>query len=609
VQAQKGNKEQKEMALTVLNNISSMTAENALANTQANLQKTLQQLSTGMKINSGSDDAAGLSIVSGLTANIAALTQSQQNASNGIGMLQTADGALSQVTTLLNRAVTLATEGSTAGITASQSSALDTEYQSIVSEINQIGQATNFNGTNVFSSNAPVTFTSTQGSTAVPLTVSAALTANSLLTNGSVTTITDGTGTLTFTAKTGDTVGTLQAAITAAAAGGTLKAATTSAFVNGALVITDGSGGTGISAVTSTDAQLGAAFTVGALGAGNTATTKNNVAGPVLTNGSVTTIQDSGTGGTFSFTAKTGESINDLVNAIKDAVTSGTLSPGVTASVDGAGQLLIGSNSSTDSIKVVSNDAALGAMNADTPSFVSASATALTSASVITSGSVITINYANSSTAATFTATAATTVGNLLSAINTGTGTGITVANRVANTTAQINAGGQFEIDASNGDISSAVTSGTASVLGNLSAINGSSNTSTVYLGDGTTAAGADTDISTTIGALNGTALGLTGNLQSTATSQTSLAAITSAINTISAQRGVIGASVNRLTAATNNLSSEVTNLQSAVNSLQNADIGKTVANMTQYNVLQSTGMAALQQSNQAQQAVLKLVQ
>jgi flagellin len=71
----------------------------------------------------------------------------------------------------------------------------------------------------------------------------------------------------------------------------------------------------------------------------------------------------------------------------------------------------------------------------------------------------------------------------------------------------------------------------------------------------------------------------------------------------------VIGASVNRLTAATNVMSDQVNNLQSAANSIQDADIGKTVANMTQYNVLQSTGMAALQQSNQAQQAVLKLVQ
>ena len=127
------------MTLSILNNVSDLTAENALSNTQANLQKTLTQLSTGLKINSGSDDSAGMSIASGMNANIAALTQSQQNASNGVGLLQTADGALSQVTTLLNRAVTLATEGSNSGITSSQSSALDTEFQSIMSEVNQIG--------------------------------------------------------------------------------------------------------------------------------------------------------------------------------------------------------------------------------------------------------------------------------------------------------------------------------------------------------------------------------------------------------------------------------------------------------------------------------------
>jgi len=58
--------------LTILNSISSLTAEDALSNTQASLQKTLTQLSTGLKINSGSDDAAGLSIANGLQANIAA---------------------------------------------------------------------------------------------------------------------------------------------------------------------------------------------------------------------------------------------------------------------------------------------------------------------------------------------------------------------------------------------------------------------------------------------------------------------------------------------------------------------------------------------------------
>ena len=81
--------------ISILNNLSALSAENSLSMTQANLQNTLTQLSTGMRINSGSDDAAGLSIANGMKANIAALTQSSQNATNGVGMLQTADGALS----------------------------------------------------------------------------------------------------------------------------------------------------------------------------------------------------------------------------------------------------------------------------------------------------------------------------------------------------------------------------------------------------------------------------------------------------------------------------------------------------------------------------------
>ena len=144
------------MSLSILNNISALTAENNLNATQMSLQNTLTQLSSGSRINSGSDDAAGLSIANGLTASVAALTQSVQNSTNGVGLLQTADGALSQVTTLLNRATTLATEASTSGITTgsnSQSAALNNEFSSILSEIDSIGSTTNFNGGAVFGSN------------------------------------------------------------------------------------------------------------------------------------------------------------------------------------------------------------------------------------------------------------------------------------------------------------------------------------------------------------------------------------------------------------------------------------------------------------------------
>ena len=143
------------MALGVLNNIPAIYAENYLNASQASLQTVLQQLSSGSRINSGADDAAGLSLANGLAANSAALTQSATNASQGVGLLQVADGALSQVTNLLNRAVTLATEASNGTLNTTQDAAADSEYQSILDEIGNIGSTTTYNGNQVFGSTAP----------------------------------------------------------------------------------------------------------------------------------------------------------------------------------------------------------------------------------------------------------------------------------------------------------------------------------------------------------------------------------------------------------------------------------------------------------------------
>ena len=138
------------MALGVLNNLSAIYAENNLNNTNNSLQTVLEQLSSGSRINSGADDAAGLSLINGLAANSAALMQSETNATEGVGLLQVADGALSQVTSLLNRAITLATEASNGTLDSSQESAANQEYQSILSEINNIGSTTTYNQNQVF---------------------------------------------------------------------------------------------------------------------------------------------------------------------------------------------------------------------------------------------------------------------------------------------------------------------------------------------------------------------------------------------------------------------------------------------------------------------------
>lgn len=146
--------------ISLLNNIAALEASNQLQITQSKLQSTLFQLSSGQRINSGADDAAGLAIANGLQANVTALTQSSQNANSGVGQLQEADGALAQVTTLLNRAVTLATESSNGSVSDSQRTALQAEYSQINQEIDRIGSKTNYNGTAVFTNSVQSIFLS-----------------------------------------------------------------------------------------------------------------------------------------------------------------------------------------------------------------------------------------------------------------------------------------------------------------------------------------------------------------------------------------------------------------------------------------------------------------
>ena len=185
------------MSFGILNNIPALNAENSLNSTQAQLNSTLEQLSTGMRINSGADDPAGLAIANGLSANVAALNQSIQNANDGVGALQVADGALSQITTLLNTAVSIATEASTGTVSSAQRDSLDAEYQQILDEITRIGSTTTYNGTSVFSATTTSIFLTDASGAAANSTITTsvgALSPTTLLLNGTALTGTTGAG-------------------------------------------------------------------------------------------------------------------------------------------------------------------------------------------------------------------------------------------------------------------------------------------------------------------------------------------------------------------------------------------------------------------------------
>jgi flagellin len=227
------------MSLGVLNNIAAIYSQNNLNQTQNSLQNTLTQLSSGSRINSGADDAAGLALADGLHANVAALTQSAQNATAGVGLLQTADGALSQVTNLLNRAVTLATEAANGTLNNSQVNSANQEYQNILTEIGNIGSTTNYNGNSVFSNTATQVFVSDG-------TASGATTFNEIV--GSLSAASVGTTAGTTTAGTTSALTTPTPTAPTGTAGGTATFAFGSASdtVSGTLTIAVG-GGTAVS--------------------------------------------------------------------------------------------------------------------------------------------------------------------------------------------------------------------------------------------------------------------------------------------------------------------------------------------------------------------------
>jgi len=154
-------------ALGILNNIPALEAENQLSITQNNLNQTLTALSSGMRINTGADDPAGLAIANGLEANVTALTQSVQNATDGVGELQVADGALSQITALLNSAVSLATESANGTVSDQQRTALQAEFSSIQTEINSIGANTTYNGQAIFNGATTVIYMSDSSSAGI----------------------------------------------------------------------------------------------------------------------------------------------------------------------------------------------------------------------------------------------------------------------------------------------------------------------------------------------------------------------------------------------------------------------------------------------------------
>jgi flagellin len=137
------------MALTINTNIMSLNAQRNLSTTQNALSTSMQRLSSGLRINSAADDAAGLSISVGMNAQVKSMNQAVRNANDGVSLAQTAEGSLNETTNLLTRMRELAEESATGTVSDPQRSSIQNEFTQLASEIDRIANATQFNGANL----------------------------------------------------------------------------------------------------------------------------------------------------------------------------------------------------------------------------------------------------------------------------------------------------------------------------------------------------------------------------------------------------------------------------------------------------------------------------
>ena len=167
-------------------NVMSLNAQRNLNNSQDMLATSMQRLSTGLRINSAKDDAAGLAISERFTAQIRGLDQAARNANDGISLAQTAEGALGEVTNNLQRIRELAVQSSNATNNNTDRAALQTEVGQLLEEINRVADTTTFNGVNVLDGSFPGASFQVGANAGETITVSSIVDANTAA-MGSVT--------------------------------------------------------------------------------------------------------------------------------------------------------------------------------------------------------------------------------------------------------------------------------------------------------------------------------------------------------------------------------------------------------------------------------------
>lgn len=573
-------------AFSILTNVASLQAQNYLQQNQEFQNQTIEEVTSGYRIVNSGDDAAGLAIANGYASDEAVLTQGIENANNGVAQLQIMDGGMSNISQLLDRASTLATESASGTFTGSRTT-LNNEYQSVLSEINRQAQSIGLNQGGTFAHTLSVFIGGGQGTTAAGVIANGTVSVDL----GSATVDTQSLGLAGFTAG-------YQVAPGAAD--------------EGLYDLSDGSTTSVASILSANGSPATTSFILTGPGFGGAA----GANGPVTVNVNLSSVADP---------ASLVTAINAGITAAEQSGTPGgqaLASANVQAQIhtgaDGHQQLVFVSPNSAFSVAAgdVTANALLGNLTGNT----GGSDTGITSdvgaainladanfnagGTQQTAALAYTPMVAGDSQTLSITANSGGAAQNVVISLTGAVGDGDTTADAVATINAALQA---TDNPALQGIVASADGAGATITFSSSDA----ANTFNVVIGQTTNAGATNTDgfanpNTTVTSAVVGT--GATSSIATEAGAQNAVSALTNAVAVLGNAQAAVGRGENQFNYAINLATSELTNTSTAESNIRDANLATEAANLTKAQILLQAGVAALAQANAAPQNILALL-
>ncbi|MFA6063193.1 MAG: flagellin [Gallionella sp.] len=593
-------------------NLASLNAQRNLNQSQGAQQTALQRLSSGLRINSAKDDAAGMAISSRMSSQINGTTQAARNANDGISLAQTAEGDLNQISTNLQRMRDLSVQAANATNSASDRAALNAEVQSLVQEIDRVSSNSSFNGVKLLdgsftAQNFQVGANATAADS-IQLAISGARAAQlgaagganySAAVSGSATIsgLAAGSLTLNGVAVGASTVGVGpgQSAASASSIAAAINGTTPTSGVTATAVAAST---TGLAATTFTEIPANSfsvnGISVGAVTAGGAAAGQGaNVAAAinlVSAQSGVTATSDATTG-KVTLTAADGRNINLTANT---SVVAGTVTGFTTASMVAA----TGFNATLSDTVTGLAAATYAAGVPATLTVNGVAVTGVTGTSILSSAQNFVAAFNTLSAAATFGQglsgiTASTDTNGIITLSSNGSVASITVGAADATTgftqATAVYKSQHGSVNLTSTNVNGLVVGGT--VANGSSSIDGLTRT--------TTAATTSTSNMTTISMVNiSTAAGATAALNT----------IDGAIATVNASRSALGAYQNRFSSVVSSLQTTTENMTASRSRIQDTDFAAETASLSRAQILQQAGTAMLAQANQLPSQVMTLL-